>query len=96
MAEFCLECFNRLNGTDLDEDDVTFEMDLCEGCGQYRPCVLSILQWPRKGNRSSEDKNPSESEEPSLLKMALITLGLASIGGVIGFFLGKLSYYIFP
>lgn len=36
MAEFCLDCWNKLNGGDLTERDVVLsrEYDLCEGCGE--------------------------------------------------------------
>lgn len=49
MAEFCLECHNRLYGTDLKEADVELEEDLCEGCGEYKPCVVAerpgVVMW---------------------------------------------------
>lgn len=34
MAEFCLECWNRLNNLNLTEKDVVLSknLDLCEGC----------------------------------------------------------------
>lgn len=43
MAEFCLECWNRLNGTDYTDAEMVVdydELDLCEGCGQLRPCIV--------------------------------------------------------
>lgn len=40
MAEFCLDCMNKLDGTHLTEADVILEEDLCEGCGQIVPCVI--------------------------------------------------------
>ena len=42
MAEFCLDCWNRLNGTHYTEDDVTTEPDLCEGCGQIKPVIVTF------------------------------------------------------
>ena len=45
MAEFCLECMNEyiLEGDEkLTESEVTTEFDLCEGCGEWKPCVISI------------------------------------------------------
>ncbi len=42
MAEFCLECFNTLNGTAYTEWDTTLEEDFCEGCGQIKPCVIRL------------------------------------------------------
>lgn len=37
MAEFCLDCWNDLNGEDLTERDVVLSRDyeLCEGCGEF-------------------------------------------------------------
>ncbi|MDL2259734.1 hypothetical protein LJB99_02510 [Deltaproteobacteria bacterium OttesenSCG-928-K17] len=42
MAEFCLECLNRIHGTDFKETEVTLQVDLCEGCGEIKPCVVSL------------------------------------------------------
>lgn len=42
MAEFCLDCLNRMDGTDYDEADVVLDVDLCEGCGELRPCVVAF------------------------------------------------------
>lgn len=42
MAEFCLDCFNRIEGTHYKEKDVTMEMDFCEGCGEIKPCVIRL------------------------------------------------------
>lgn len=43
MAEFCLKCFNEMNATSYTEKDVILEDDLCEGCGEIKPCVMVIL-----------------------------------------------------
>lgn len=54
MAEFCLDCWNRLNETNLTEKDVVLsgkdDMDLCEGCGQWKQTVVcmrrrSLSDW---------------------------------------------------
>lgn len=42
MAEFCLECFNKLNGTNYSKEDVILSTDLCEGCGEVKPCVVGF------------------------------------------------------
>ncbi len=47
MAEFCLECFNRLNDMKLTEKEVVLENDICEGCGTVKPCVISIHKRPK-------------------------------------------------
>ena len=55
MAEFCLKCFNRMNGYRLTEDDVRLsdELDLCEGCGRMKRVVETLrgrglFGWARK------------------------------------------------
>lgn len=43
MAEFCLDCWNKLNDTKLEERDVvlsTPEQELCEHCGVRGPVVV--------------------------------------------------------
>ena len=42
MAEFCLDCYNRLQGTRLTEREVRTEWDLCEGCESWKPVVISF------------------------------------------------------
>ena len=42
MAEYCIDCWNRLNGTHYTEKDVKTDMDLCEGCGKWKPVVVVI------------------------------------------------------
>ena len=45
MAEFCIDCWNKMNGTDYTERDVRTEEDLCEGCGQWKPVIVSFREW---------------------------------------------------
>ena len=42
MAEFCLECYNKLNALQLTLDDVVLdsELDLCEGCGELKHTII--------------------------------------------------------
>lgn len=40
MAEFCLKCFNELNGTHYTKGDVIEAFDLCEGCTEYKMCIV--------------------------------------------------------
>jgi len=48
MAEFCLDCLNKLDGTHLTEADVILMDDLCEGCGKVVPCVVRYrLPWEK-------------------------------------------------
>lgn len=50
MAEFCLECFNKVNEVDFGKWDVSidrFSLELCEECGDWKHCVLSVRPWAR-------------------------------------------------
>lgn len=43
MAEFCLECWGKMNGKELTEADMVVDhrtLDLCEGCGEYKPVII--------------------------------------------------------
>ena len=44
MAEFCLDCLNKLNNTQLDESNVQLSdyEDFCEGCADYKNVVVKI------------------------------------------------------
>ncbi len=43
MAEFCLDCFNEYFADEkVTEADVLMEEDLCEGCGEWKPCVIRL------------------------------------------------------
>ena len=50
MAEYCLDCFNELLGTKYRKSEVELDVDFCEGCGEWKPCVVStarrgLLGW---------------------------------------------------
>ena len=51
MAEFCLECSNRIDDTcyKLEEVVLSKEPNLCEGCGKYKRTVVCIREdsFPR-------------------------------------------------
>ena len=51
MAEICLECLNKVckNQKPLREKDVIMDYDLCEDCGEWKMCVITIKQhwWQR-------------------------------------------------
>ena len=50
MAEFCLECFNKYyTDVQYDEEDVNMSIDLCEHCGQWKPCIITIKEGHYKG-----------------------------------------------
>lgn len=42
MADFCLDCFNRVNESDYKREDVILEYGLCEECGQYKKVVVDL------------------------------------------------------
>ena len=46
MAEFCLKCFNDFNGTNYQTHEVWLEKDFCEGCADWRPCVVDLRPKP--------------------------------------------------
>ena len=43
MADFCLECFNKVNECDYGREDVILEYGLCEECGQYKKVVVDLV-----------------------------------------------------
>lgn len=49
MAEFCLECWNRLHHTQETSQEVTLTnyLDLCEGCGEMKQ-VVQASSWVGK------------------------------------------------
>ena len=42
MAEFCLECWNRINETNDSESKyiISKDLDLCEGCGKRTHVIV--------------------------------------------------------
>lgn len=48
MAEFCLDCWNKLNKTHYTEKEyvVSRELDLCEECGQWKPVIVRERRFP--------------------------------------------------
>lgn len=67
MAEFCLECFNKMNGTHLTGLQVIREFDLCEGCGEIKPCVVRYrnrigASWEKLGLNIREYLRRKEEE----------------------------------
>lgn len=44
MAEFCLECWNRINEENLAKYEVVLSRkpELCEGCGEYKKVVVVL------------------------------------------------------
>ncbi len=48
MAEFCLDCWNRMNGTHYTEREIilTRGLELCEGCGQWKRTTVVLRRHP--------------------------------------------------
>ena len=48
MAEFCLDCWNKLEGTHATERDYVLsgEWDLCEGCGEWKRVIVRKRYFP--------------------------------------------------
>jgi len=43
MAEYCIDCFNKyLSEKKVSKKDVITSYDLCEGCGEWKKCVIVI------------------------------------------------------
>ena len=44
MAEFCLECYNKIMGTNdpTNKYVISKDLDLCEGCGEYKHVIIRI------------------------------------------------------
>ena len=42
MAEFCLNCWNKLNGTNDSKKKYVFSdgLELCEGCGEWKRVIV--------------------------------------------------------
>lgn len=56
MAEFCLDCWNKLNET---KDSrwryvISWERDLCEECGEYKRVIIVERRWSRIQKALSE------------------------------------------
>ena len=70
MAEFCLDCWNELNGTSDPEYKYTYAEDLCEGCGEWKETIVierrfqlfHKIVWTLKGGKK---KKPSQKGKQS-------------------------------
>ena len=49
MAEFCLDCWNKMN--EMKDPPCGYilsrELDLCEGCGEYKRVIVVERLWSR-------------------------------------------------
>lgn len=46
MAEFCLDCFNKMNHTHYKKKEIWLTEDFCEGCAEWKPCVVELRPKP--------------------------------------------------
>lgn len=48
MAEFCLDCWNKLSNKNFTEKDYVLsrELDLCEECGEWKPVIIRVRRCP--------------------------------------------------
>lgn len=46
MAEYCLDCLNKLSENKISRTDVTISKTyhICSGCGRYRQVVVHVHQ----------------------------------------------------
>lgn len=51
MAEFCVKCWNELNGTDNTESNfiLSENLDLCEGCGELKKVIIKERKFTFSG-----------------------------------------------
>ena len=49
MAEFCLDCWNKMNGTDDPPEKyiLSRNFDLCEGCGEWKRVIVRQCRFYR-------------------------------------------------
>lgn len=63
MAEFCLDCFNKyISKKKITEKDVIMDYDLCEECGEWKQCVITIKKKHfQKSKEIFRDENVEEA-----------------------------------
>ena len=56
MAEFCLECWNKINESNHSKWRyvLSWNKELCEECGQYKKVVIIERFWSRSQRTLSE------------------------------------------
>ena len=65
MAEFCVDCWNKIMDTSDPKKKfiLSRELDLCEECGNYRQVIVAIKKdicW-----QNGSTKLPTEKEAPN-------------------------------
>ena len=58
MSEYCFHCFNKINEEKESEKRYVMsrELDLCEGCGQYKRVVVKERLWSRMQKALAETR----------------------------------------
>ena len=66
MAEFCLDCWNKLNETRDSKWRYTFsrDEDLCEECGQHKRVIVAERFWSQ-AQRALAEAIENQSKERS-------------------------------
>ena len=56
MAEFCLDCWNKINETQDSQwrYSLSWDKDLCEECGQYKNVIVAERFWSRTQRTSAK------------------------------------------
>ena len=56
MAEFCLDCWNKINETNDSKCRyvLSFRKELCEECGELKRVIIVERLWSRIGRAISE------------------------------------------
>lgn len=51
MAEYCLDCWNKINGTNEPESNYYMSKydDLCEGCSKYKKVIIRPRNYSNSG-----------------------------------------------
>lgn len=64
MAEYCKDCFKKWNpNVDERRPRMSQEAELCEGCGQLKPCVERIVpetSWRARLFLKKRSRDPSD------------------------------------
>jgi len=59
MAEFCLDCWNKMNDIHLTEEDVVLDLDLCEGCAEIKLTIVTYREkkfWERRKKKRQSNR----------------------------------------
>jgi len=66
MAEFCLDCWNKLNHTHLTQEDVILseDLDLCEECAEVKSVIICLgKRRNRKGQSPPRRRHKRQGEQ---------------------------------